>query len=772
VTERVERRLAAILAADVAGFGRLMRVDEEGALARLKAHRRDLIDPKITAHRGRIVNTAGDGLLVEFSSVVDAVRCAAEVQRCMADRNAEMAEGGRIEFRMGINLCDIIWDGDDIFGEGVDVAGRLEELAEPGGICVSEVVRDQIRDKLAYAFEDMGEQSLKSIARPVRIYAMNAAVIASLPPVPSLAKGDKRMIAIRRLAAILAADIAGYSRLIGTDEGGTLQAFKTIRAEVFDPTIAEHRGRLVKTTGDGFLVEFSSVVDALRCAVDVQAHMAERNSTVPTDRRIEFRIGINVGDIVVEDGDIFGDGVNIAARLEALAEPGGICISGRVQEDAAGKLDLAYEDIGEQQLKNIARSIRAYRVAVEQHTEAATEPPQLTLPDKPSIAVLPFANMSGDPEQEYFADGMVEEIITALSRIRWLFVIARNSSFTYKGQEIEVRRVGRELGVRYILEGSVRKADGRVRITAQLIAAANGAHLWADRFDGSLEDVFELQDRVATSVAGVIEPALQVAEIARSAACPTSDLTAYDLYLRAFPILFSASRKISEALRLLGEAIERDPHYGPALAWAAFCHYRLCLDGRSDDPEADCRKGVDLARRALQVAGDDPETLANASLALAYFGEDISAMMALVDRALALNPSFARGWHISGTLRLWAGQPDLAIEHIEASLRLSPRARVGMAFSLLGAAHFFARRFDEAVPKLLLAIQEDPNYPPPYRSLAACYAQMGRLDDARQVITRLHAVTPVVAPDISYVRNAEQRERYLSGLRLAAGEAA
>ena len=257
VTERVERRLAAILAADVAGFGRLMRVDEEGALARLKAHRRDLIDPKITAHRGRIVNTAGDGLLVEFSSVVDAVRCAAEVQRCMADRNAEMAEGGRIEFRMGINLCDIIWDGDDMFGEGVDVAGRLEELAEPGGICVSEVVRDQIRDKLAYAFEDLGEQSLKSIARPVRIYAMNAAVIASLPPVPSLAKGDKRMIAIRRLAAILAADIAGYSRLIGTDEGGTLQAFKTIRAEVFDPTIAEHRGRLVKTTGDGFLVEFS-----------------------------------------------------------------------------------------------------------------------------------------------------------------------------------------------------------------------------------------------------------------------------------------------------------------------------------------------------------------------------------------------------------------------------------------------------------------------------------------------------------------------------------
>jgi adenylate cyclase len=380
--------------------------------------------------------------------------------------------------------------------------------------------------------------------------------------------------------------------------------------------------------------------------------------------------------------------------------------------------------------------------------------------------------MTGDAEQEYFVDGMVEEIITALSRIRWLFVISRNSTFTYKSQAIDVSRVGRELGVRYVLEGSVRKSRARVRIAAQLVETATGAHLWADRFDGSLEDVFELQDRVATSVAGVIEPALQAAEIARSTARPTSDPTAYDLYLRAFPILFSASREIPEALRLLEEAIERDPHYGPALAWAAFCYYRLCLDGRSDDPAADRRKGVDLARRALQVAGDDPGTIANAALALAYFGEDLGAMMALVDRALTFNPSFARGWHISGTLRLWAGQPDLAIKHVEASLRLSPRARVGMAFSLLGGAYFFSQRFEEAVPKLLLAIQEDPNYPPPYRSLAACYAHMGRRDEAREVMARLRAITDVVTPNIDYLQNAEHRELYLSGLRLAAGQPA
>jgi adenylate cyclase len=503
--------------------------------------------------------------------------------------------------------------------------------------------------------------------------------------------------------------------------------------------------------------------------------MASFNVDVPPTSRIEFRIGINVGDIVVEDGDIFGDGVNVAARLEGLADPGGICVSARVQEDAAGRLDLTFDDLGDQSLKNIARSVRVYRVRL---TEAGNTPEAapidgagvLPLPDKPSIAVLPFANMSGDPEQEYFADGMVEEIITALSRIRWLFVIARNSTFTYKGQPVDVKQVGRELGVRYVLEGSVRKAGQRVRITGQLIDAVTGTHLWADRFDGSLEDIFELQDQVASSVAGVIEPALQAAETARSAARPTSDLTAYDLYLRAYAIALSSARQIPEALRLLERAIERDPRYGPALAWAARCCYRLLYDNRSEDRAADRRKATDYARQALEVAGDDAGVLANTALALAYLGEDIGAMTALADRALALNPSLARGWDVSGTLRYWAGQPDIAIEHLETSLRLSPRARVGTPHLIIGAAHFMSRGFDQAVQNLLLAIQEDPSLPPPYRTLAACYAHMGRLDDAREVIMRLRAITPVVIPDLSHFRNAEYREFYLSGLRLAAGE--
>jgi TolB-like protein len=575
----------------------------------------------------------------------------------------------------------------------------------------------------------------------------------------------------RRLAAILAADVAGYSRLIETDEEGTLGRLKALRAGVIDPKIGDHHGRIVKTTGDGLLLEFASVVDALRCAAEMQAALAEGNEPLPPDRRIEFRVGIHQGDIVVEEGDIFGDAVNVAARLEGLAEPGGICVSARVQEDAAGKLDLAFEDMGEQALKNIARPVRAFRAVTAAGSASARASSGPALPHKPSIAVLPFANMSGDPEQEYFADGMVEEIITALSRIRWLFVIARNSSFTYKGQPVDVKQVGRELGVRYVLEGSVRKAGQRVRITAQLIDAIIGTHLWADRFDGSLEDVFELQEKVASSVAGVIEPTLQAAETARSVSRPTNDLTAYDLYLRGYATSLSSAARFPKALRLMEQAIERDPYYAPALVWAAVCHMRSCQDGRSEDPNTDSRKGIDFARRALEVAGEDPAVLANASYTLAYLGEDIGSMTALVDRALTLNPSFARGWYISGALRLWAGEPNTAIEHTDAALRLSPRARVGWVFLTIGAAHFVSRRFDEAVPKLLLAIQDDPSNQGAYRHLAACYAHLGRLDDARGVIERLRTVTPQIVPIAMPYRNPNDRELLFSGLRLAMNKA-
>jgi adenylate cyclase len=574
----------------------------------------------------------------------------------------------------------------------------------------------------------------------------------------------------RRLAAILAADVAGYSRLIGAAEEATLNQLKAIRAELIDPTIHEHRGRIVKTTGDGLLVEFASVVDALRCAVEMQRAAAERNAGIPADLRLDFRVGIHQGDIVVEDGDILGDGVNIAARLEGLAEPGGICVSARVHEDAAGKLDLAFENLGEQQLKNIARPVRVYRLRFD-GMSAATHRPVLALPDKPSIAVLPFANMSGDSEQEYFADGMVEEIITALSRIRWLFVIARNSTFTYKGHAVDIKQVGRELGVRYVLEGSVRRSGGRVRITAQLIEADTGAHLWADRFDGTLESIFDLQDKVAISVAGVIEPALRAAETRRSVVRPTTDLTAYDLYLRALPIFYTFTKEgIRQALDLFEQAIARDPNYGSALAWAAMCYLWQHLDGWGEESEMARRKAVGLARRALEVAGDDASVLANSALVLARVGEDIDAMLALVDRSLALDPSSARGWYVSGLLRLWAGQLDLAIDHVETSLRLSPRERLGAHLSVIGTAYLLKRQYDAAIPKLLVSINERPTNAPPYRALACCYAYLGQLEKAREIVKRLHAITPIVVPKVTPFRRAEHQEIFISGLRLAAGE--
>ena len=398
-----------------------------------------------------------------------------------------------------------------------------------------------------------------------------------------------------------------------------------------------------------------------------------------------------------------------------------------------------------------------------------TAPP---LVDTPSLAVMPFQNMSGDPEQEYFADGVVEEIITALSRIRWLLVIARNSSFTYKGQAIDVKRVGRELGVRYILEGAVRKAGGRVRISAQLIDAPTGAHLWADRFDGPLQDIFELQDQVAASVAGIIEPTLEAAETRRLANRPTSDLTALDFYLRALPDLDAFTKdSLLRALDLLGQAIKRDPHYGPALALAAHYHQGLEVNRWAEDPEAAKHASIELARRALRNSPDDPNVLALAGFLLGYWGEDIDVSLALIDRCLTLNPSHARGWHWSALLRVFAGQPDISIGHFQNYLRLCPRDRMATHLNVIGEAYFFTRRFDEAAANLLASLDLAPTFPVTYRVLASCYAHMGRLDDAREIVRRLRAITPAVMEPATRYRNPDLRELFLSGLRLAAGEA-
>ena len=550
------------------------------------------------------------------------------------------------------------------------------------------------------------------------------------------------MTATRRLAAILAADVAGYSRLIGADEGGTLQALKAVRAELIDPTIAAHNGRLVKTTGDGLLVEFGSVVDALRCATEVQAGLADRNATVPAGKRIEFRIGINMGDIVVEDGDIFGDGVNVAARLEVLAAPGGICVSARVQEDAAGKLDLAFEDMGEQALKNIARPVRVYRVATGPVPSTAPERPALPLPDKPSIAVLPFANMSGDPEQDYFVDGMVEEIITGLSRIKWLFVIARTSSFAYKGKSPDVRQVGRELGVRYVLEGSVRKASGRVRIAGQLVDAESGRHIWAERYDRPLDDMFALQDEITLNVIGAIEPSLRRAEIERVKRKRPGDLDAYDLVLRAMPFVDTAMPEGAlQALPLLEPALALEPHYAIAHGHIAVCHRALFM--RAGQREENRRAAIRHAHAALAHGRDDATALALAGFVIGQVEHDRRAAREAFEAALALSPSSALSYTHGSIVAGWGGEAERAIEWGQKALRLSPfDPRNYAAWHGIAIGHFQQGRYEDAANADRQTIQRNPGFSFPYAMLAAALVKLGRIGEAKAAAARVLALHP------------------------------
>jgi TolB-like protein len=574
----------------------------------------------------------------------------------------------------------------------------------------------------------------------------------------------------RRLKAILAADVAGYSRLVGADEEGTLAQWKAHWHAVIDPKIQEHSGRIVRITGDGLLAEFASVVAAVRGAVEIQRAISERNADVPQENRIEFRMGINVGDIIIDGTDMWGDGVNVAARLEALSEPGGICVSGRVQEDVHGRLDVAFEDAGEQQLKNIARPVRVYRVRFEGAAKARPAPP---LPHKPSIAVLPFNNMSDDPEQEYFADGIVEEITTVLSRMRWLFVIARNSSFTYKGRAVDVKQVGRELGVRYVLEGGVRKAANRVRITAQLIDASTGAHLWADRFEGMLEDLFDLQDQVTASVVGAIAPKLEQAEIERAKHKPTESLDAYDCYLRGIANLYRRTREANnEALQLFNNAIDFDPDFSSAYGMASWCYVQRKSSRWMTDRVKEASEAGWLARRAVALGKEDAVALSTGGYTLAYVVGDLDDGAAFINQALALNPNLASAWTVRGWVSILLGEHEVALEHFAQSMRLSPldplmfAAQYGIAF-----AHFFAGHYDEASSWADKALREDPDYYPAIRVCAASSALAGRLEAAQNAMARLREIDPTVRVsdlrDLPPLRRPEDVARYAEGLRKA-----
>ncbi|SEP50918.1 adenylate cyclase [Rhodospirillales bacterium URHD0017] len=580
----------------------------------------------------------------------------------------------------------------------------------------------------------------------------------------------------RRLAAIVSADVAGYSRLMGRDESGTLAAMKAIRQDVVEPAIASHGGRIVKTTGDGLLLEFQSVVNAVRCAVEVQTAMADRTAGIAEDRRIAFRIGINLGDIIVEGDDIFGDGVNVAARLEEIAPPGGVCISSRVHDDVRDRLDTAFNDGGTQTLKNIIRPVQVWRwepgAAVA--TAPSMVPTPLPMPDKPSIAVLPFQNMSGDPEQEYFADGMVEEIIAALSRVQWLFVISRNSTFTYKDRHVDIKQVGRDLGVRYVLEGSVRKAGQRIRINGQLIDAASGMHLWAERFEGALDDVFALQDRVTASVVGAIAPKLEFAEIERTKRKPTESLTAYDFYLRGLANMHQDNTREATdmALEMLSRSIEIDHDFASALGLAARCYARRKANGWMVDRALERAEGERLARRASVLAKDDAVALCSAGFALAMLAGETENGAELIDRALAIDPNMARGWHDSGLVRLWLGQPDVALEHNSRAIRLSPLdPLIGQMQTGVAHAHFVEGRYEEASLWTGRAMRSRPNWLPSMILATANAALSGKLEDAQNLAGRLHSLDPTFRISSLRERLPFSRPEYLApyeeGLRLA-----
>jgi TolB-like protein/Tfp pilus assembly protein PilF len=541
----------------------------------------------------------------------------------------------------------------------------------------------------------------------------------------------------RRLAAVLAGDVAGYSRMMGADEEGTLLRLNTHRRELLEPKIAEHRGRIVKRTGDGVLIEFASAVDATRCAVEIQRGMVERNASVHEDKRIELRIGIHIGDVIIEDGDIFGDGVNIAARLESIAQPGGICISEDAYRQVRGKLDADFQDAGEPGLKNIAQRVRVYAL---QSSGVSTEPAVPAA--KPSIAVLPFQNMSGDQGQEYFADGMVDDIITGLSRVKWLFVIARNSSFIYKGRAIDVKQVGRELGVRYVLEGSVRKSEDRVRITTQLIDATTGAHLWAERYERKFDDIFALQDDITLSVLGAIEPSLRLAEGERVKRKRPDSLDAYDLVLRAQPDVYSAMpTQSTKALSFLERAIAVEPTYALAHGYAAMCYHTLFLrTGLKEEYRAD---SVRHAQLAITHGQDDALALTFAAFSIGLEGHDRDAAQIAFERALSISPSSAMTYILGSAFFSWGGKSDIAVEWAERALRLSPFDPWRFAACLaLARAHFHRGRYEESTTAAHKAIQANPGFAMSYAQLAAALARLGRFREAKTAAARTLELQP------------------------------
>ena len=732
----LQHRLVAILVADAVGYSRLMEAHEEYTHTCLMRLSSEVLHPGIAAHHGNLTKNTGDGFVAMFDNAHDATECALSLQQAVATQTADHPADRRISFRMAVNLADAIVEKDDVYGGGVNAAARLQAYAEPGGVIVSGAIAEQIGSGLGAGASDLGELRLHNLARPVRVFALRAQTV------PTRLVGDAR--AQRRLVAILVASAVGYSRLMEIHEEYAHTWLMRLSSEVLHPGIAAHRGNLIKNTGDGFLAMFDSARDATQCALSLQQAVATHTADQPADRRISFRMAVNLADAIIEVDDIYGGGVNVAARLQAYAEPGGVIVSGAVAEQIGSGLGVGAIDLGELHLHNLARPVRVFALRAQTApTRLVGDAPAGSEP-RPSIAVLPFRKYQTEPGEGYFADGIVDNIIHALASLKELFVIARGSTLDYGGSTIDVRAIGRELGVRYVLYGSAWRSDGRLRIGTELSDAETGVVIRSDRYDGSLADLFELQERISISVVKTIAPHVRERELIRAMRKQPQNMTAYDLVLQALDLLYRMDyESFSRARGLLQQAMTHDPSYAPAYSYIANWYIFRVGEIGSPDPDADAAAA---ALHAAEAIKRDP----NDALALAIYGHVQSFLLkqydraiSFLDRAIAVGPNSAIAWTNSSATYGYIGDGVTAVQRAEQGLRLSPLdARIFWHEGLLAQAHYVNGNYEEALAWARIAVGRNESIRFTLRTLIATLAALGKEDEATQVARHHLALQP------------------------------
>ena len=809
--DQTAAKLAIILHADVAGSTKMVQQDEHLAHKRIQESFR-LFSETIHQYTGHVLELRGDALLAEFDRPSNAISATLVFQAKHSEILAALDDDLKPQIRVGIAMGEVVVADNTVTGAGVILAQRIEQLADAGGLCISSAVHESLSKRLPVEISKLGEQTLKGFEEPVRVFSVKLKSGESVAP-----QGDpmSEKRALRKLSAIFSADAKGYSRLMQVDESSTVQILKAYH-ELISSIIQEYRGRVVDSPGDNVLAEFASVVDAVESAVEIQKQLEAKNEVLPEDRRMEFRIGINLGDVIEEGEKIYGDGINIAARIEGLAEGGGICISGTAYDQIGRKLALGYEFMGEQMVKNIEKPIRVYRVLMKPEVAgmvigeekakprgskgttlvvaamlvlvgiaaaiwnlylrsalysvefASKSDIAIPMSEKPSIAVFPFKNLSGAQEQEYFSDGITIDIITDLSKFSELFVIASNSVFVYKGKPIKAQTVHRELGVRYILEGSVQRASEKVRVNAQLIEATTGHHIWAERYDRDLKDLFAVQDEIVHMIVATLAVKIDAEERVRVMRKDTQSLEAYDYVLRGWEHFLRSTRSANiQSRQMFEKAIELDSRYATAYVGLGQTHLTAAAYGWTEFSNQAVQRAHDLAQKALSL--DDTSASAHALLGAVYrFWMQYDLAIKEYERAIELNPNDANSHSERGAIMSYNGQTDKAIEALEIALRFNPHMESGF-FNHLGLAYYLKGRYDDAIGTLERGLSQYPDLVFLHIPLAAAYAKAGRLQDAARVAAKVRRLDPFFEVDYygTAFINPDHRAKIADGLREA-----